>query len=235
MLFSKMINKINKITLIIAMALLLFIFVLLTNLQYIAFSDGFYKNEFSKYRVELVTGMDINQLMNVAEKVQKYLSGRTDSLQIKAYIFGEQRYVFNDRELKHMKDVRELFKRGFLLKNLSGIIFFLLLIFAVYKKPVHIVFGYIYKGMSAIFIIILLMTAIVSLNFDKWFTNFHLVFFNNDLWQLDITKDKLIQMFPLSFFQDAAFLTVRNSLIIILIVAILSYFLSRIKTAKKPD
>lgn len=49
--------------------------------------------------------------------------------------------------------------------------------------------------------LIALLLVISLIDFNKCFTYFHLIFFNNDLWILD-ENDILIQMFPEKFFMS---------------------------------
>lgn len=209
----------------IALVFCVFIFVILSNLQYIAFCNDFYSNEFSKYGVSEITGMDKNQLSIVSKKIQGYLSGKLKSLQTKAIIDGKLQNVFNNKELKHMSDVKSLFAKGFILKDISIILFIFSVLFLYIKKGD--VFRNLYNGMFWIIAIIILFTIVISLNFDKWFIYFHLIFFNNNLWQLDITKDKLLQMMPEGLFSDAAYLTARNSIVTFFAIGFISYFLRK--------
>ncbi|SNX54574.1 TIGR01906 family membrane protein [Thermoanaerobacterium sp. RBIITD] len=215
----RILNKIVPIFMVI----FLFIFIMLSNLQYMAFNSDFYYMEFSKYNITNVTGMDKYQLSKVATRIQDYLSGKVDSLQTNAVIYGQNQNVFNERELKHMKDVRELFKRGFFIKNIVIFLFVLSIFFLYFSKKDT--FNIIYHGMLWIIGIIIVATIIVSLDFNRWFTYFHLIFFNNDLWELDITKDRLIQMLPEGFFSDISYFTIRNSVIVFLIIGFISYLL----------
>ncbi|MBQ6582919.1 MAG: TIGR01906 family membrane protein, partial [Mogibacterium sp.] len=45
---------------------------------------------------------------------------------------------------------------------------------------------------------------LASKDFTKFFTEFHHIFFDNDLWLLDPAKDNLINLLPESFFRDTA-------------------------------
>ena len=42
--------------------------------------------------------------------------------------------------------------------------------------------------------------AVIATNFQWFWTNFHYVFFTNDLWMLDPKVSIMINMFPLNFF-----------------------------------
>ncbi|MBP2071814.1 TIGR01906 family membrane protein [Thermoanaerobacterium butyriciformans] len=213
----KIINKIISVLMVI----FLFLIVLLSNLQYLAFDKNFYIHEFNKYGIEDVTGMDSSQLNKVAARIQDYLFGKVDSLQLNAVIDGQNQKVFNERELDHMRDVRELFKNGFLIKNVMIFLYILTALYLYIKK--EDIFNYTYRGMVFVILFLIAVVAVVSLDFNRWFIYFHLLFFNNNLWQLDVTRDRLIQMLPEGFFSDISYLTIRNSVIVYIIIGFVSY------------
>lgn len=45
---------------------------------------------------------------------------------------------------------------------------------------------------------------LIRIDFTKYFTYFHLLFFDNDLWILDPQRHVLIQMLPETFFRNTA-------------------------------
>ncbi|HOM44130.1 MAG TPA: DUF1461 domain-containing protein, partial [Bacillota bacterium] len=56
-------------------------------------------------------------------------------------------------------------------------------------------------GIAPVIVLIILM----KIDFYKYFTVFHEIFFTNDLWLLDPAADRLINIFPQDFFTDMAF------------------------------
>ena len=50
-----------------------------------------------------------------------------------------------------------------------------------------------------------LLVALMLTNFNKYFIQFHLIFFDNDDWILDERVDRLINIVPEGFFSDTAF------------------------------
>ncbi|MDI6603622.1 MAG: TIGR01906 family membrane protein [Thermoanaerobacteraceae bacterium] len=219
----------------ISITILLSICIILTNLQFVAFNNDFYQREFEKYKVENATGMDINQLKKTAVRIQDYLSYKVDNLQTDAVIYGKKTRVFNDRELKHMEDVRILFKKGFFLRNMSVAVIFLLilLMYFINKRSLYNLFNSLFTGMLWMLCIVVVGVIIISFNFNIWFTYFHLYFFNNNLWQFDVARDKLIQMLPEGFFSDAVYLTAKNSIITFGFILLSLYFVKR--KLLKPD
>ncbi|MBT1280287.1 TIGR01906 family membrane protein [Thermoanaerobacter sp. CM-CNRG TB177] len=231
MLF-KMVRKIINTFFISGMVVSLFLTVLLTNLQYVVVNNDFYKEEYVKNNVMLVTGMNIEELMRVTHIMQRYLMGKEETLDVMAKINGSRQRMFNDRELAHMKDVKNLFQMGFFIRNISIIVFLLIFTYFLFTKSFYKVLDYLLKSTIFIMILLLVFALGVMLNFDNWFTVFHLVFFDNDLWLLDVERDRLIQMFPLEFFQDVVFLIFKNAFFTFVVILGIVYGI--MKMTKKP-
>lgn len=49
------------------------------------------------------------------------------------------------------------------------------------------------------------LAALISTDFTKYFTTFHLIFFDNDDWILNPKTDLLINIVPEGFFRDTAY------------------------------
>jgi integral membrane protein (TIGR01906 family) len=98
-----------------------------------------------------------------------------------------------------MKDVKELFKKGYIIKYLSLIIFIVALFISIKNKRWQIEKG-LFKGMFIWWGLMISLFLFTLLDFNKYFTYFHLIFFDNDLWLLDPETDLLIQMLPEEFF-----------------------------------
>ena len=59
-------------------------------------------------------------------------------------------------------------------------------------------------GSALIAALALLLGIVISTDFTKYFTIFHQIFFDNDLWLLDPATDLLICIVPEPFFVDTA-------------------------------
>ena len=138
-----------------------------------------------------------------------YLIDKKESLSdITSTINGKQNInFFNEREIAHMEDVKELFLSGLRIIFICIIlnIILLIILFILSKKKILI---YLANGMllgSVVFLSILLILGfIISTDFTRYFILFHKIFFTNDLWILDPTTDRLINMVPEGFFIDTA-------------------------------
>ena len=188
---------------------LLSIALLLTSLDVVAFNLNHYKKSFVKYSIAEMTGMDSENLECIIGDVLKYLRDDRKELDTRAIIEGKEGEVFGDREKLHMADVKELFVRGKVLRNVSFMLFIIMALFFIkedrhWKKLISNVLLYI----SAINMLFLFILLLMKINFNRYFTYFHIILFNNDLWELNPNTDILVQMLPESFFYDTAVKTV---------------------------
>ncbi|WP_026487443.1 TIGR01906 family membrane protein [Caldanaerobius polysaccharolyticus] len=177
---------------------------ILSNLQVVAFSDSFYKAEFKKYRVSESTGISQEQLMVISKDIRDYLLGKRDDIDVTVKVAGEVKPLFDRREIAHMKDVKDLFAKGFLVRNSFTVLLIMSVVYFVVAARTKL-----YQLMKWVAVVSIGMIGIVfillSMDFDRYFTYFHLIFFNNDLWLLDPSKEMLVNLFPQGFFSDAAF------------------------------
>lgn len=171
----------RKISLIILIPLLL----IFTFSIIIGFSKNYYLYEFNRIKPELKLNIDPKFVRYTAQVITEYLSGKRDNLDIPGY-----RNFFNEKEIKHMEDIRNIFKYLILLTIFIGILIFLL----IKKKDLPNIF------LFSFIPIILFLILYLFIPFDELFTNFHLVLFRNDLWLLDPNADRLIVLLPEDFF-----------------------------------
>lgn len=179
----------------------------LSAVQLAAFDEKRYERAYDRYgRYEFI-GISKPDLMRVTADMLDYLKGSREDLLMYADIRGQRQQVFEERELLHMEDVRGLFAGGFLIRSIgaaAAVLGIAALIFLSRKKWL--------KNLSIAYLALLgitvllagLLLAAVMTNFSDLFIKFHLMFFDNDLWLLDIDTDVLIQMFPEEFFNSMA-------------------------------
>lgn len=110
--------------------------------------------------------------------------------------------VFNERELRHMLDVKILVQQMIRAWMILGVFIFLSGIWAWRGKWLADYWLTLSRAGWAILIIIGLILVGVVIGFSALFTGFHLIFFEGDTW-LFLYSDTLIRLFPLRFWQDA--------------------------------
>ncbi|HQD42504.1 MAG TPA: DUF1461 domain-containing protein, partial [Bacillota bacterium] len=99
---------------------------LLTAVQLAAFDISFYERAYDKYGLQKTTGLAKRSYVSLCENILVYLNGQMDFLYNRAVAFGSDKYLFNQRELLHMQDVKELFVQGYRVRNFSFVLLLLL-------------------------------------------------------------------------------------------------------------
>ena len=178
-----------------------------TNVRLVADSPYLYSYGFQKYGIESVTGIEMGQLELAGEKIRDYFSNDQDYLVIDIERQGQEiKNLYNQREILHMKDVKNLIQLIYSIQIWSLLLFITLILIGFLSKRLR-KFSNVIDPISwggGLTLGIAAVVGILSLfGFQRLFLFFHLVSFDNDLWILDPTRDYLIMMFPQGFFFDA--------------------------------
>ncbi len=117
---------------------------------------------------------------------------------------GREQDFFNGQDRFHMGEVKELFLGGLRLRGyLLAAAVLILLLLIVWKTDMGRVLPRAYLislgGFGALTVI---LGSLFASNFNKYFTIFHEIFFDNDLWIFDPAEDYMIRMLPEGFFYD---------------------------------
>ena len=178
-----------------------------TNVRLVADSPYLYSYRFQKYGIESVTGIEMGQLELAGEKIRDYFSNDQDYLVIDIERQGQKiKNLYNQREILHMKDVKNLIQLIYSIQIWSLLLFITLILIGFLsirlRKFSNVIDPISWGG--GLTLGIAAVVGILSLfGFQRLFLFFHLVSFDNDLWILDPTRDYLIMMFPQGFFFDA--------------------------------
>lgn len=94
----------------IVCAFCLMIAFLITSVEAVVYwTPGYFETEYETYQVPETVHMQMDDLLYVTEEMMAYLRGNRDDLHIDTVVDGQEREFFNEREIAHMEDVRELF------------------------------------------------------------------------------------------------------------------------------
>jgi len=186
------------------MSVSLIVTVLLTSVELVTFNLNFYSGEYDKYHIPQSINVEKDDLLQVTEHLLGYMKGGRDDLVVVTKVNGQEREFFNQREKDHMVDVRELFSIGYKLRNVLVSLFFLGILASFLMKlgPVRLAAKAAAVGNTVFTIIFLILTFIISRDFERAFNLFHAIFFNNDLWILNPETDLLVCIVPQPFFID---------------------------------
>ena len=195
----------RKSTLTIARILLVLsipVFLLLTNL-YVFMSPAFLRYEYGKTDFPPPPGFTDEQRLVVAERAVTYL--RSDAgIKTLGDLEGEEGPLFREKELVHMVDVKVVTRQAFLAHGLLGLLIAasLAVLLRIRDTQTRISTS-LFQGSLLTIALLIALVALVYLNFDWFFTRFHLTFFAGDSWIFDFS-DALIRLFPTRFWFDAA-------------------------------
>ena len=166
-------------------------------------SDGFLKYTNHKYKVEKNLLMSSEELDKVTEKMVSYVKGQIESPQIVVEITDDKVKFFNDKELKHLLDVRELIYKVY------GVMFVMFLVFVVgestllKRKAYCAIINGIFGAWSILLVFAIGIGAIALLDIDIIINGFHQIFLSNSNWVLNPSLDRSVWMFMTNMYQDA--------------------------------
>ncbi len=190
---TKLLIAVPSILFIISIPMLL----ITTDLKFALNDIRLYEYGFNKYDVSLATGLDSEELREIALEIIDYYNSDEELLDID---------IYTEREILHMKDVKSLVHLDYTLQLISliYIIIFILAGFALKRGQFwrKLVGGMMWGGWFTIALVIA-VGVWALIDFDTLFHLFHLISFNNDLWRLS-PADNMLPMFPQGFFNDAA-------------------------------
>ncbi|NLG87278.1 MAG: TIGR01906 family membrane protein [Firmicutes bacterium] len=216
----------------LVMAISIPVLVTLLATESVAFSERFYLRQYDILGLKESTGFSASEYRQFSQALWDYYRNHRVSPQVLIATDQGPQPLYQDHELAHLADVYHLFRLGVTLRNIAAALIatsiglILLLNKRHWQRPLIVALATGSIGGIALFLLLLLA---VRINFNQAFTYFHLLSFNNVLWQLDPAKDNLIRLFPEQFFFNATLTIAGRALIMLTILAaigILWHFLS---------
>ena len=186
------------------------VFLLLSNVRIAATDEAVFHYGFSAYNVPAVTGLERPQLDRAAHEIVQYFTSGdpTSLLDIRVTTpGGESQPLYNEREIIHMRDVKQMFQFFFRMHEVA-FAYIVVYVAGVYlwsreQSLRRLARQAVTAGMITAVALGLAAVAML-IGFDQLFVAFHVLSFSNDFWQLDPATDRLVQMFPLNFWFDVS-------------------------------
>ena len=172
-----------------------------------AFNDpGVYNRGFQKYRISLTSGITEEDLRQVGGQIRHYFNSADEPLMVNTQVYGEDRELFNQREVQHMRDVKRLVWWVYAAAIVSGIYLLAATAWgvAVYQRGfLDVLAQRVIRGVALMVVLVVFVGVFALAGFDTLFLRFHQLAFANDLWQLNPRRDYLLIIFPQGFWFDA--------------------------------
>lgn len=195
-------------------ALLLFIFS--TVIEFHSFHFSFYKQQYQQLNIASSIGVSKEELYRVTTHLLYYIQGKQEDLMIQATIDGKQDFFFNQKEIDHMVDVKDLYTKMKRIQYGSCIYVIVVLAISMKQKKMKSWYQAYIQHTHYFMMIVGGLGFYILVDFQRFWYQFHTVFFTNDLWLLDPSVDRLIMMVPSEFF---------NQLVLRIILSFLAVFL----------
>ena len=208
---------------LVSLMLILFIFV--SCIEFYCFNRSFYSYEYASLDLADEIGMSESDLYESIDVLLDYLEGHREDIVLTVMVEGEIREVFNERETLHMADVLTLYEGVKVLKYvcLGMAIFLLAFLYYDNKHELGEAMAVAYQKMAILFTFILCALLILAYSdFDSFWTTFHEIFFDNDLWLLNPNTSIMINMLPDTVFYHLVILIGVSFVVILVVLFIVS-------------
>lgn len=210
------INKLFRIFFQILFSMSLFLFVVILSVKFTLNFKPLYYFDINHLHIEKYTTLNKNEIKSTYDYIINYVN-TSGSIEFKIPLLPS-----SVEGSTHFIEVKRVFSK------LNSILFFstLLSIFAIYFGYKHKIYSFLKWCSNFIFSTCFLLLCTFYWNFDKCFTFFHKLLFNNNYWLLDPKTDPIIAILPEEYFLHCAILIL---LLIISFSALLRLLHSKIK------
>ena len=190
------------------LAIVLFIlaiptFLVTSNVRLAFDSLRLYRYGFEQYNVVRTTGLDMGQLMLVARDVRDYFNSSQELLDTRVSIGGEERALFNEGEILHMRDVKGMVQGVHRLQEATGayiVAYLVVVLLATRGRSARALTGRVLVG-SLVTVGLLAFGGLASLvGFDTVFDQFHVLSFSSGTYTFDPRYNYLTRLFTEGFF-----------------------------------
>jgi integral membrane protein (TIGR01906 family) len=180
-----------------------------TNIRLLANAPLVYDYAFDRYDAEAATGLSREDLDSTAGELRTYFNNDEKTFFHAVTRDGLPVSVFNARETRHMEDVKALFVKLNRVQEVTVLYVLAYVVgFFIWARDgsVRQLATHSLIGLGIGVLAVGAVGIVAAFGFDAAWDRFHGILFTNDLWRLDPTTDRLIQMFPEPFWRDMTIL-----------------------------
>ena len=182
------------------------VFIIAINVGYIIESDWLYSYNWWRNGVPDRTGLTNAELDSAADQIKEYFQNDVERLEVTVVTDSGSIDLFDEREILHMIDVKELVQLTGSVSIWTGIALVVCAAIGllIRRRSFFSTMSRWLRWCALVWAVILGVIVIASIIDFNWvFTQFHLLSFANDLWQLDPFRHYLLLLFPERFFLEA--------------------------------
>ena len=182
------------------------VFLIAINVGYITDSDWLYTYNWWRNGIPERTGLPIEELDSAADQVKEYFRNDAERLDVRVNTTRGVISLFDEREVLHMIDVKDLMRYVASVSVWTGIVLALCAVvgLTIRRRNFFSSLSRWLRWCALVWgILIAAVVVIAIIDFTWIFTQFHLLSFANDLWQLDPFRHYLLLLFPERFFLEA--------------------------------
>lgn len=191
-------------------------------LDFISSDYAWVEGEYERLGKLPATDMSVEDKTRVFVRMLQYSRGEVDSLDMTVTEFGQSTVMFNEDELSHMVDVRELMTAVLKLRYILPIAAVILLAFAVIVRKKMVIrdlsLSYLISlGAIAVFAAALAIWTVAD--FDSFWKVFHIVFLDLESSTFATSESRMIRICPQELFFD---MIARFALVFVIIAGVVA-------------
>jgi integral membrane protein (TIGR01906 family) len=152
-------------------------------------------------------GFTKEERLEYAPYAVEYLCNDADTSYLGDLTFEDGTPLYTPDELRHMEDVKTVTRAAFAVHTVLSLAFGAAILALAWRPGSR---GALRRGLAGggilTIALILALVVVMLANWDFFFDNFHMTFFEGDSWRFS-NADTLIRLFPEQFWLDAALTT----------------------------
>lgn len=177
-----------------------------TNIRVAISEQAVYDHSVRKYAAAAVSGIPEPELIRANGIIRDYLvdpDARPLAIQV-TNDRGESATLFSATETVHMADVRSLVQTMLTVQVIAVALALTLAVVMIVLWPARALAAALLYSSLVTFAVLGASGLLAATGFDAAWSQFHVIAFANDFWELDPDTDHLIQMYPEAFWQEVA-------------------------------
>lgn len=198
---EKLMRKKTALIVTALLWLLVILGIMFCTLRVFVNRPDYFRRCYESFDMQSRIGISPEDCTRAVYKLVDYMEGREESIQLRVTEDGREVDMYNEQEILHMIDVRELYQAWRTVSYCALAALGCLLLMCLFIKETRRLVWRSYK-LAWIFFgaLLAVMLVWVLIDFNSFWTQFHYLFFDNDLWLMDSRVCRMIRICPLELF-----------------------------------